>query len=404
MEKERSPKLEDLLADLLGKELARALSQLGEVEIELQDVQIMAEKLILTIQPSALLRKETVPILEKPKELIMSRFEPPKEEWIGKVVEVKIGATPSEGGTRDKTVIIGGESAPAFHLFMETPPHPPIVAMDVFDMEISLPKAIKEYYGDVMSDPVEWARFNVEKYKADMINFHLISTDPLLKDTSPEQAAKMVEEVLQAVKVPICVGGSGDPAKDQKVFEKVAEVAQGERILINDVTLDMDVPKMGELTKKYGHAIIAFTSMDLNQARELNRKLYDYLGKESIVMDTTTAAVGYGIDYAFTIMERARLAALMGDEELQHPMAAAASNAWAAREAWIKLPPEWGPKSLRGPIWEAFTALTLLFAGVDYFMMIHPLAVELTRNMINGLIRGRKELPEDLYEWIEREA
>ncbi len=48
-------------------------------------------------------------------------------------------------------------------------------------------------------------------------------------------------------------------------------------------------------------------SMDLNLARELNRRLYDFLGKEDIVMDLTTAALGYGLDYAFTNMERARL-------------------------------------------------------------------------------------------------
>jgi acetyl-CoA decarbonylase/synthase, CODH/ACS complex subunit delta len=54
--------------------------------------------------------------------------------------------------------------------------------------------------------------------------------------------------------------------------------------------------------------------MDLNFARELNRRLYDYLAREDIVMDLTTAALGYGLDYAFTNMERARIGGLMGDQ------------------------------------------------------------------------------------------
>ncbi|HIE22688.1 MAG TPA: CO dehydrogenase/acetyl-CoA synthase subunit delta [Candidatus Korarchaeota archaeon] len=403
MKKGEEKGIESFLASLIGKELLKALGQLEDAELELEDVEIDVEKLELIFQPGMVMPKPRI-VPEKPKEIVKEKFLPPKEEWLGKVVEITIGATPSEGGTRDRVIVIGGETAPPYHLFMENPPHPPIIAMDVFDMRIGLPKAIRKYFEEVMEDPAEWARFSVEKYGVNMINLHLVSIDPLLKDTTPEQAAKTVEEVLQAVKVPICVGGCGDPVKDLKVFEKVAEVAQGERILINSVTLDMDVKRAGEITKEHGHAIIAFTSMDLNRARELNRKLYDYLPKDSIVMDTTTAAVGYGIDYAFTIMERARLAALMGDEELQHPLAAAASNAWAAREAWIKLPPEWGPKDLRGPIWETLTALTLLLAGVDYFMMVHPIAVQLTQKVIDGLVKGKKGLPEDLYEWVSREV
>ena len=52
--------------------------------------------------------------------------------------------------------------------------------------------------------------------------------------------------------------------------------------------------------------------MDLNLARELNRRLYDYVGREDMIMDLTTAALGYGSDYAFTNMKRARMGGLMG--------------------------------------------------------------------------------------------
>ena len=119
----------------------------------------------------------------------------------------------------------------------------------------------------------------------------------------------------------------------------------------------MDVEKCAKFIKKSGHAILSFTPMDLNLARELNRRLYDYVGKEDIVMDLTTAALGYGLDYAFTNMERARIAGLMGDGELAHPMSSGTTNAWAAQKCkprtsppngtrkvmtWIELPACWG--------------------------------------------------------------
>jgi acetyl-CoA decarbonylase/synthase complex subunit delta len=140
--------------------------------------------------------------------------------------------------------------------------------------------------------------------------------------------------------------------------------------------------------------------MDLNLARELNRRLYEFLPKESIIMDLTTAALGYGLDYAFTNMERARLAALMGDPELQHPMCSGTTNAWAAREAWLKMGPEWEPRELRGPLWELTTALTLLLTGVDLFMMMHPAAVKTLKDVIRQLCSDRSSDASKVADWV----
>ena len=204
---------------------------------------------------------------------------------------------------------------------------------------------------------------------------------------------KTIEKVLQAVDVPLVIGGCGDPVKDTAVFEEVCAQFPGERFLISSVTRDMDVEKCAKFIKKAGHAILSFTPMDLNLARELNRRLYDYVSKEDIVMDLTTAALGYGLDYAFTNMERARMGGLMGDTELAHPMSSGTTNAWAAREAWLKMGAEWEPRELRGPLWEVTTALTLLLAGVDLFMMMHPAAVKTLKDVTNYLIERQKSRP-----------
>jgi acetyl-CoA decarbonylase/synthase complex subunit delta len=385
----------------IGLNIAKLLNDFGEVELE--NVEIKVSDLEFWIQPiiaGLTPPKALVSPKAKPKEILKEEFHPPVMSYPGKIVEVKIGATKSEGGTRGKTIVIGGETTPAFYLFESPPSHPPVISIDVFDTKIPLAKAVKIHVEDVLEDPAEWAKRAVEKWGADMINLHLVSIDPLLKDTSPDEAAKTVESVLQAVDVPLSVGGCGDPEKDLKVFEKVAEVAAGENILFNSVTLNMDIKKMAEAIKKYGHTVIAFTPMNMDDARELNRKLYDFLPKEKIVMDTTTAALGYGLDYAFTVMERTRLAALMGDSELQHPLSSGTTNAWAAREAWMTMDPKWGPKELRGPIWETITALTLLLAGVDYFMMMHPAAVKTVKEVIRKLTSKEGVEAEKVYAWI----
>jgi acetyl-CoA decarbonylase/synthase complex subunit delta len=388
----------------IGSDILQLLSKFAEIELE--DVEIEIGDLEISIQPSIPLPTMAPPreisVLEKikPTELLQTEFRVPKGDYPGQIVEVKLGATKSEGGTRGSSITLGGEKAPAYYRFDSPVLHPPVIAFDVFDKAPHLSRVMRTPFAEVLDDPAAWAKHCVDKFGAEMVQLHLTSIDPLWMDTSPEEAAKTVENVLEAVDVPLAVGGCGDPSKDLKVFEKVAEVGEGERLLINSVTLDMDIQRMSELVKKHGHAVIAFTSMDMALARELNRKLYEFLPKEDIIIDTTTAALGYGLDYAFTVMERTRLAGLMGDEELQHPMASGTTNAWAAREAWMKMDPKWGPREFRGPIWETVTALTLLLTGVDWFMMMHPAAVKTVKDVIRTFTRGEKASSEKITDWI----
>ena len=375
-------------------------------EIELEDFEMEVGDLELWLESGAIARQVTPklkanPSLKaKPSELIMAQFVPPVETYADKIVEVKLGATRGEGGTRGKSIIIGGETAPAFYTFERPMLHPPVVTLDVFDMEIPLSKAVKMHVKDVVGDPAAWAKLAVEKFGADMVTVHLISIDPLLKDAKPKDAVKTVEAVAQAVDVPLVIGGCGDPVKDADVFAEITETFAGERFLISSITRDMDVERCAKFVKKNGHVALSFTPMDLNLARELNRRLYDFLGREDIVMDLTTAALGYGLDYAFTNMERARLAGLMGDVELAHPMSSGTTNAWAAREAWLKMAPEWEPRELRGPLWEVITALTLLLTGVDLFMMMHPAAVKTLKDVTAKLVSGKKADACKFVDWV----
>jgi acetyl-CoA decarbonylase/synthase complex subunit delta len=374
-------------------------------EIELEDFELEVADLELWLQSGALPRQIMPPLKAplalkvKPTELMTAQFVPPVETYPGKIVEVKLGATKGEGGTRGRSIIIGGETSPAFYTFERPTLHPPVVTLDVFDMEIPLSKAVKMHVKDVIGDPAAWAKLAVEKFGADMVTIHLISIDPLLKDATPKDAVKTVEAVTQAVDVPLVIGGCGDPVKDADVFAEIAETFAGERFLINSITQDMDVERCAKFVKKNSQVALSFTPMDLNLQRELNRRLYDFLGKEDIVMDLTTAALGYGLDYAFTNMERARLAGLMGDTELAHPMSSGTTNAWAAREAWLKMAPEWEPRELRGPLWEVTTALTLLLTGVDLFMMMHPAAVKTLKEVTGHLVSGKKADASKFVDW-----
>jgi acetyl-CoA decarbonylase/synthase complex subunit delta len=398
------------LPDALGlsPEILELLAKFQEIELE--DFQMDVKELELSFEPGMagqIMPKLKLPSAMKPGKpisMLQAAFVPPIETYPSKIAEVKLGATKAEGGTRSRSIIVGGETSPAFYTFERPIVHTPIVTLDVFDMEVPLSKAVKMHVKDVVGDPAAWAKLAVEKFGADMVTVHLISIDPLLKDATPKDAVKTVENILQAVDVPLVIGGCGDPVKDADVFEAICNAFPNERFLISSITRDMDVERCAKYVKKNGHAALSFTPMDLNLARELNRRLYDFLGKEDIVMDLTTAALGYGLDYAFTNMERARMAGLMGDSELAHPMSSGTTNAWAAREAWLKMAPEWEPRELRGPLWEVTTALTLLLAGVDLFMMMHPAAVKTLKDVTKNLVNGGKVDAAKFADWVTVKA
>ncbi|MBA7600173.1 hypothetical protein ES703_07220 [subsurface metagenome] len=362
-------------------------------EIEFEDLNIDAGDLEIIIRPGApvVAVSPAIPAAPpKPTELTKVEFHPPIGKYPGQIAEVTLGATRAEGGTRGKTITIGGERIPPFHLFEGSQPHPPVIAGDVFDTPISLPGPVRECLGDALQDPLKWAKLSVDKFGADLIDLELTSTDPYIKNTPVSESIKLVEDMLQAVDVPLIIGGSGNPEKDAKLLPKIAEVCEGERVLLSSATPDMWEP-VAKAAKKHKQLVLAWTSIDINLAKELNRKLFDYIPKEQIVIDPTSAALGYGMEYAFSVMERIRLAALMGDVELQCPQGSGTANSWGAREAW-KRDPELGPREYRGPLWETVGALTFLLAGIDLFIMLHPAGIRTMKDII-GWLMGEKKPP-----------
>jgi len=53
----------------------------------------------------------------------------PLEKWSGQVQTITLGATAADGGTRSRTVTVGGETTLPFLKFEGEIPHPPVVAL-----------------------------------------------------------------------------------------------------------------------------------------------------------------------------------------------------------------------------------------------------------------------------------
>ena len=139
-----------------------------------------------------------------------------------------------------------------------------------------------------------------------------------------------------------------------------------------------------------GHLVTARTAMDVNLAKQLNILISDMgLPLDRVLMDPTTGALGYGIEYGFSVMERLRLAALQGDAMTQLPMVVTPGfEAWKTKESKVGegVPDSWGDWEARSINWEVLTAITLLESGADIVVLRHPESVRRVKAAIEELM------------------
>ncbi|MDD1743430.1 MAG: acetyl-CoA decarbonylase/synthase complex subunit delta [Methanomassiliicoccales archaeon] len=311
----------------------------------------------------------------------------PKEKWSGKIGEVTLGATIKEGGTRSIALRTGGESGMPFLSYEGTMPNRPLIAGEVLDSTSDLPDPVKAEFGDATGDPVNWARAWVERFGADLICIKLVSTSPDEANRPPQEAVETVKRLLEAVEVPIIVYGCGNEERDAKTFELVSNLASKERLLIGHAE-DTAYKSIAAATMANHHAIISFSNLDINLAKQINILLTDFgVKKDEIIMDPLMAALGMGLEYSYSVMERIRLAAFMGDGMLQVPLICDTSVSWKAKEAAEDIPGAGGVAE-RAVWWEATTALAALLSGADILIMRSPASAAITKRAMADLTGG----------------
>ena len=282
---------------------------------------------------------------------------------------------------------IGGEAGMPFLSYEAGMPHRPLIAGEVLDVTSDLPDMVRREFGEAVEDPAAWARAWVERHQADMVCLKLHSTNPEEQDCAPGEAAQTVMRVLRAVGVPLIVYGSGHEEKDAKVMEAVSNVAPKERLLLGHAE-ETAYKSISAAAVANDHAVISFANLDVNLSKQINILLTDFgVRKDRIVLDPLFASLGMGLEYSYSVMERIRLAALMGDSMLQVPMICDTTSAWKAKEASEEIEGHDGLEE-RATWWEATTALAALMAGADALIMRSPRSAGLVRRALDDLMGG----------------
>ncbi len=307
----------------------------------------------------------------------------PKETYSGKIFNVQLG-------TGAKAVTIGGASALPFLGFEGTFPNKPAVALEVMDIAPDdWPETLKKAIGGAGSSAVLWAKFCQEK-GADMVALRLMGTHPDQKNKSAEEAAKVAADVAAAIDIPLIILGSGHVEKDTQVLQAAAAATRGKNCAVGKA-VEENYKTIAAAAMANDHKLIAMSQLDVNLAKQLNILLTQMgFDKERIIMDPMSSALGYGLEYTYSVMERIRLAALLqNDPMMQTPIVCdIGANVWKVKETMapdVEVP-EWGGLEDRALAWEAVTASAMLAAGADLLIMRHPGAAEKAKETIAELV------------------
>jgi acetyl-CoA decarbonylase/synthase complex subunit delta len=307
----------------------------------------------------------------------------PKESYSGKIYNVTLG-------TGAKAVTIGGASALPYLAFEGTFPNKPAVALEVTDIAPDdWPETVKKAVGGAASNPVQWAKF-CQQSGADAVALRLIGTHPDQQNKSADEAAKIAAEVAAAIDIPLIILGSGHVEKDTQVLQAAAAATRGKNCTIGKA-VEENYKTVAAAVMANDHKLIAMSQLDVNLAKQLNILLSQMgFDKERIIMDPMSSALGYGLEYTYSVMERIRQAALLqNDAMMQTPVVCdIGANVWKVKETMAPDAevPEWGALEDRALAWEAVTASAMITAGADMLIMRHPGAMAKTKELIAELM------------------
>ncbi|MDD5428668.1 MAG: acetyl-CoA decarbonylase/synthase complex subunit delta [Candidatus Omnitrophica bacterium] len=276
-----------------------------------------------------------------------------------------------EIGSGAKCVKIGGETTLPFLFDEGDMPNAPVVALEMLDCEpVDWADSLKAAYGDAVKDPVKWAVKCVKEFGAKVLCVRLQSTHPDSGGKTAEQVIPILKSIVKEAGVPLVIVGGGDEEKDNDVLPKVSQALKGENCLFGIATQD-NYKTLTATCLADGHSIIAESPIDINIAKQVNILISDMgFNPARIVMHPTTTSLGYGMEYVYSIMERGRLAAFIGDKMLAMPFVLfVGAEVWKTKEAKESA-------AAQGVNWELTTAIAMLQAGADLLIMRHPEAAK----------------------------
>jgi acetyl-CoA decarbonylase/synthase, CODH/ACS complex subunit delta len=273
----------------------------------------------------------------------------------------------------------GGESSLPFMHVESGNASKSLVACEILaQIPANYPKLLKQAWGENIADPVACVKM-AENLGFDLLSvrFNIENEDEITKST------EQLRKILAVTNLPLIITGCFKRDLDVPLLTTLAKAAS-RKCTIGAVE-EENFKQIAPVIRDCGHNIIARTPIDINLTKQLNILLTEMgFEPDKILIDPNTGGLGYGLDYAYSVIERIRLAGLNGDTMLNMPIITfVGEEAWKAKEAKsTSVPEEWGDLETRALAWEAITATSMLVSGSNIVVMRHPEAIKHVKNFL----------------------
>jgi len=213
------------------------------------------------------------------------------------------------------------------------------------------PETLKKAIGSAGSSPAQWAKF-CQQSGADIVALRLMGTHPIRRTREQRKPPRWrLRSPLRSIssrypRQRACgEGHAGAPGSCRGNTRKNCAIGKA---------VEENYKTIAAAAMANDHKLIAMSQLDVNLAKQLNILLTQMgFDKERIIMDPMSSALGYGLEYTYSVMERIRLAALLqNDPMMQTPIICdIGANVWKVKETMAPDAevPEWG--SLRTAPW-----------------------------------------------------
>lgn len=209
-------------------------------------------------------------------------------------------------------------------------------------------------------------------------------------DSDIDLSCKRLINILNSIDLPLIILGSDKKEIDFKLLPALAQAAT--RNCTFGIVEEANYKEIIPALKENNHNVIARTPIDINLAKQLNILITELgFDPDKIIIDPNIGGLGYGLDYAYSVIERIKIAALEGDSMLNMPIIVfAGEESWKSKEAKSEnVPKEWGEIKTRSIAWECITASSMLLSGANIAVLFHPESIKHIRKYIDKSFPSR---------------
>lgn len=294
----------------------------------------------------------------------------PEYKINSKVREVKIG-----------DLKIGGDSSISF-MSENTNKTKPVFALEIpYFIDNNYSQILKSYWDKGITEFKELFKA-AEKTQCDIIcvQFNIEEND---LNQKLDKIINDFKEVINLATKPLILKGLNNKNIDRILLSKLAGEIEIPVIIAfaDDSTYEDIIPNV----IKNNHILVLRSPIDINLAKELNILSIDSgLTAEKILIDPDMGALGYGLDYGYSIIEKIRQAAFEGDSMLNMPIINfVGEETFKVKEAKTdSYDKNWGEYNQRAVMWEVATASAIISAGANIVVLKHPDSIKTLKEVL----------------------